>query len=77
MKGSGGRRMSVADFQAELGGQNLDRNLARVLLVLGEKDNRHSPTAEFAIDRVAVGEGSSQAGQRVMQERLRLCGAGS
>ena len=59
----------------ELGFQYLDRNLAMVLLVLGEKDDRHSPPTQFAANRVAVSEDSSQAGQRVSRGRLLLHGA--
>jgi hypothetical protein len=45
-----------------------------VLLVLGEKDNSHPAPAEFAIDRVAVSEDTSQAGQQIRHGRLRLNG---
>ena len=58
----------------ELGFQHLDRNFAMVLLVLGEKDNSHPAPAEFAIDRVAVSEDTSQAGQQIRHGRLRLNG---
>ena len=56
----------------EVGLQYLDRDLAIVLLVLGEKDDPHPPTTEFTPDRVAVGEGGPQAGQRVRHGGLRI-----
>src|SRR3972149_4401094 len=48
----------------ELGLQNLDRDLAVVLEVLGEVDSSHASAAEFTLDAVAVRQGSPQTIER-------------
>ena len=45
----------------ELGVQDLDRDLAGVLDVLGEVDGGHAALAQLALEAIAVGEGSAQA----------------
>ena len=55
----------------KLGFQNLDRDPAVVLQVLGEVDRGHPAAAEFTLDRVAPGEGGLQTGERASRERFR------
>src|SRR2546425_8292834 len=58
----------------ELRRQHLDRHRATVLQVLSEVDRRHPATAEFALDRVATGDGGLQAGDRVGHHEILLAG---
>ncbi len=51
-----------SEHRGEFGLQDLDRDLAVVLQVLGEVDRGHSARTEFALDAIAVGEGRRQAG---------------
>ena len=59
---------------AERGGQlrpeDLDRDLAAVLQVLGEIHVAMPPTAELALDRVAVGEGSPELLQSLLFQQI-------
>ena len=55
----------------ELGFQDLDGDFAMVLPVLGEVDRRHPAAAEFALDRVPVGECSLQTGDQIGQAATR------
>src|SRR2546426_622228 len=57
------------DGGAKLGAQDLERNGPVVAKVVGEIDRRHSPAAEFALDRVTPGEGDLKAAQLVCQDR--------
>ena len=50
-----------AEHGGELGLQDLDRDLAVVLEVLGQVDRGHPALAELALDPVAVGEGRGEA----------------
>ena len=50
-----------AEHGGELGLQDLERDLAVVLEVLGEVDGGHAALAELALDAVAVGEGGGEA----------------
>jgi hypothetical protein len=52
----------------ELGLQDLERDLALVLEVVGEVDGRHAALAELALDTVAAFEGRVQAGDRVAHQ---------
>jgi hypothetical protein len=45
-----------AECRGELGSENLHRNLAVVLEILGEVDGGHAAGAEFTLDLVAIGE---------------------
>ena len=54
-----------AERGGELGAEDLHRDLAVVLQVLGEVDGGHAALAELALDAVAVGEGGLEAGHRV------------
>src|SRR2546425_7508896 len=58
----------------ELRRQHLDRHRATVVQVLREVDRRHPATAEFALDRVATGDGGLQAGDRVGHHEILLAG---
>lgn len=49
----------------DVGLQNLDCDLAMMLEVLGQVDDRHPTVAEHTLDCVAVSEGTSQAGEQV------------
>ncbi len=49
----------------ELGLENLNRDLAVVLHVVGEVDRGHAAGAELALDRVAVGQRRGQAFERI------------
>jgi hypothetical protein len=49
----------------ELRTQDLDRDTAIELQVLGEVDRRHPAMPQLALDRVAFGERSFQAGELV------------
>ena len=55
-----GEEAVAADDGAELGMQDLDRDLAAVLQVLGEVDGGHAALAELALDAVAVDDGRRQ-----------------
>ena len=58
----------------DLGPEDFDSDTTVMFQIIGEVNCRHSPTAEFALDRVAPGEGDLQAGQllghRVAREAL-------
>src|SRR3972149_7073407 len=47
--------------RGHLGPENLDRDLAVVLQVVGEIDRRHPATSELSLDGVAAGEGGVEA----------------
>ena len=49
--------------------QDLDRNLALVLPLLGQVHGRHTTLAEYALDRVAIGERAGERGLRVAHAR--------
>ncbi len=49
-----GQEAIAADDGAELGVEDLDRDLAAVLQVLGEVDGGHAALAELALEAVAV-----------------------
>ena len=51
----------AADCGGQFGPQDLDRDLAIVLEILGEVDGGHAARAELALDAVAVGERSREA----------------
>src|SRR2546427_1078755 len=53
------------DGGSKLRAQDLERNGPVMANVVGEIDRRHSPAAEFALDRVTPGEGDLKAGQLV------------
>src|SRR5438309_8682965 len=53
------------DGGSKLGAQDLERHGPVMAKVLGEIDRRHSPAAEFALDRVTPGEGALKANQLV------------
>src|SRR2546425_12841488 len=53
------------DGGSKLGAQDLERHGPVMAKVVGEIDRRHSPAAEFALDRVTPGEGDLKAGQLV------------
>jgi hypothetical protein len=44
--------------------QDLERDVTLALEVLGEVDSGHSPSAELALDHMAVAQGVSQLGSR-------------
>jgi hypothetical protein len=44
----------------EIGPQDLDRDLATLLQVLGEMDGGHAALAQRTLDAIAVGEGGRQ-----------------
>jgi hypothetical protein len=47
---------AIGGYRAdELRLENLEGDVAMVLQISGEKDNRHSPPADLALDRVAIG----------------------
>ena len=50
-----------AEHGGEFGLQDLDRDLAIVLEVLGEVHRGHAARAQLALEAVAVGEGGGQA----------------
>ena len=54
-----------ADDGGQLGPENLDRDLAVVLQVLGQIDRGHAALAELALDAVAAAEGG---GERVRHD---------
>ena len=54
-----------ADDGGELGAEDLDRDLAVVLQVLGEVDRGHAALADLPLDAVAVAEGG---GERVRHD---------
>src|SRR5256712_13509258 len=56
------------DGGSKLRAQALERNGPVMANVVGEIDRRHSPAAEFALDRVTPGEGDLKAGQLVCHE---------
>ena len=53
------------DDGGELGAQDLDRDLAVVLQVLGQVDRGHAALAELPLDAVMLGERSLQSGCRL------------
>jgi hypothetical protein len=55
----------------ELWPEHLDRDGAVVLPVVREIHRGHAPAAEFALDRVPLGEGSTQADKQVGQAGAR------
>ncbi len=52
-----------AESGGELGAEHLDGHLAMVLEILGEIHRRHAAGAEFALNRVSVGERCCKAVQ--------------
>ena len=54
-----------AEHRRQRGPKDLDRDVTVMLPVLGEEDMRHAPVAELALDRVVVGEGRLQPGERI------------
>ena len=52
-----------AQRRGELGPQDLERDLAVVLEVVGEVDGGHAALAELALDAVAAAEGGTQSFQ--------------
>ena len=59
----------------EVGVQHLDRDLPVVLDVGGEIDGRHAAGAEFAVERVAAGEGGGEISAGVTHVGLPIVGA--
>ncbi len=53
----------------QLGMENLDRDLALVLDIVGQVDRRHAAAAELTLDRVAVGQCGRQAVQHVVAHK--------
>jgi hypothetical protein len=58
-----------AEHGGELGLQYLDRDLTVVLEVLGEVNCGHPAARKLTLDRVAVGEGGVQTGEKVVRSR--------
>ena len=56
-----GKEALAADDGAQLGAQDLDRDLAGVLEVLGEVDGGHAALAELTLEAIAIGEGDREA----------------
>ena len=56
-----------AEHGGELGLEDLERDLAVVLEVLGEVDGGHAALAQLALDAVAVGEGGGEASRASAQ----------
>jgi hypothetical protein len=56
-----------ADGVGQLGAQDLERDLAVVLDVVGEVDDSHAARAELALDAVVVRQGGVQGLDRVGQ----------
>ena len=57
---------------ADLGLEHLDRDVAVVLEVVGEKHRRHAAFPEHAVERIPIGEGKAQPGQQIRLQRARL-----
>ena len=51
----------VAQRRGELGPQDLQRDLALVLEIVGQIDRGHAARAQLALEAVAVGEGGGQS----------------
>jgi hypothetical protein len=62
-------RFAVVWISARLGLEDLERDLAVVLLVPRQVDGRHAPLTELALDHVAAREGGVQAGDGVGHAR--------
>ena len=62
------------DGGGQLGSQHLDRDLARVLQVLGEIDRGHAPLAQLPLEAVAVGERGGELGRDAGHGRLQSTG---
>ena len=61
-----------AEHGGQVGLEDLERDLAVVLEVVGEVDGRHAPLAQLPLDAVAVGErGVNWAGASAMQNEDR------
>ena len=56
-----GEEAVAADDGTQLGMQDLDRDLAAVLQVLGEIDRGHAALAELAVEAIAIGERIGEA----------------
>src|SRR5487761_2103158 len=56
-----GQEALAADHGRELGAQDLQRDLAVVLEIVGEINGRHAARAELALEAVAGGEGRGEA----------------
>ena len=54
-----------AERGSEFGTQHLHGHLALVLQILGEIDRRHAPSADFALDSIAVCDGGLEAVEKV------------
>ena len=54
-----------AEDRAQLRPEDLERHLAVVLEIVGEVDGRHAAAPELALEGVAVGEGSGEAGELI------------
>ena len=67
----------VAERRGKLGLQDLEGDGAVVLEVLGQIDRGHPAAAEFALDRVAAGEGGLQAREDLVHLELSLLRASS
>src|SRR6478672_2047468 len=52
--------------------EHLERHLAVVLSVVRQKDDRHSPAAELAVDRIDVGQGSPELLDQAERHRHHL-----
>ena len=57
-----GQEALAAEDGGELGVEDLDRDLAAVLQVLGEIDRGHAALAQLAHEAIAVGQGRREAG---------------
>ena len=66
-----GQKPLGADDGGELGAQDLDRDLAVVLQILGEVHRGHAARAELPLDAVAVGEGGGETSFRHCKNRSR------
>ena len=77
-----GRRLDLdheplgAEHRGEFGLEDLDRDLAVVLEVLGEVDRRHAAGAELALDAVAVGQSSGEPGRGIGHSVSSSCRIG-
>ena len=60
------------DHRGQLGAQDLDRDFAIVLEVLGQVDRGHAALAQLPFDAVAVGEGALQLRRRLGHRGLGL-----
>ena len=52
-----------AEQRAELGAENLDRDLAVVLEIVGQVDRGHAAAAELALEGVAAGQSRGEPGE--------------